>query len=83
MGKKVKVVRIVDVEELGRAGGKARAEALGPEALSKAGRAAVNARWEKYYRDHPEKLIARQEREARKGTRPRGRPPKKRAKRAR
>ena len=64
MGKKVKIVRIVDVTELGRAGGHARAANLSPTELSDAGRKAVAARWDAYYRDHPEKLNAKLEREA-------------------
>ena len=45
----------VDVTELGRKGGRARAAKLGPRKLSAASRKAANARWEKYYREHPEK----------------------------
>jgi hypothetical protein len=45
MGKKVKVVRIVDVTEMGRAGGKARAANLGADGLSAAGKHAAAARW--------------------------------------
>ena len=41
-------------------------------------RAGATARWEQYYRDHPEKLKERQEREARK-TGKVGRPPKPKA----
>jgi hypothetical protein len=51
MGKKIQV----DVTELGRRGGRARATKLGPKKLRAAGRKAANARWEKYYREHPEK----------------------------
>ena len=73
MGRKVKI--IVDVTKLGSLGGKARARKLSAEELSAGARTAVNARWEKYYRDHPDKLKARKEREARKagkmGRRPR------------
>jgi hypothetical protein len=43
-------------------------------------RAGATARWEQYYRDHPEKLKARKEREARK-TGKVGRPPKAKGKR--
>lgn len=75
MGKKV----TIDVTELGRRGGKARAANLSERELSTAGKAAVSARWEQYYRDHPEKLKARKEREARK-TGQVGRPRKKAAK---
>ena len=63
---------------MGRRGGKARAETLSAEELSDQGRNAIAARWEQYYRDHPEKLKARKEREARK-TGKVGRPPKKKA----
>jgi predicted metal-dependent peptidase len=42
-----------------------RAESLSPEEREKIGRDAIAARWEKYYREHPEKLKERQEREAR------------------
>ena len=73
MGRKVRI--IVDVTELGRKGGTARAANLSARELSAAGKAAVTARWAQYYRDHPEKLKARQEREARK-TGKIGRPPK-------
>jgi hypothetical protein len=76
MGKKV----IIDVTELGRKGGKARAANLSSRELRAAGRAAINARWEQYYRDHPEKLKERKEREARK-TGKVGRPPKTKVKR--
>jgi len=47
------------------------------------GQAGSKARWEAYYAAHPEKLKAKLERDARKGTRKRGRPlTKKTAKRA-
>lgn len=71
MGKKV----TIDVTELGRKGGRARAENLNKSELSKIGQKGANKRWEQYYREHPEKLKARQEREARK-TGKIGRPPK-------
>jgi len=45
MGKKVKVT--VDVTELGRAGGQARARNMTPAARSEAARKAVQARWAK------------------------------------
>ena len=60
---------------MGRRGGKARAASLSPEELSEQARKAIDARWEQYYRDHPEKLKARKEREARKIGKV-GRPPK-------
>ena len=62
MGRKV----TIDVTESGRKGGKARARNLSAEELTAGARTAVKARWEKYYRDHPDKLKARKEREARK-----------------
>lgn len=68
---------MVDVAEIGSLGGSARAANMSAEERQEASRQAVNARWEAYYATHPEKLQARLEREARKGTRPRGRPPKK------
>ncbi len=76
MGKKVKVTitRVVDVTEMGRAGGKARAEKLSADELSEQGRNAVQARWDRYYKAHPEKLKAKLEREAKRGTEKRGRP---------
>ena len=53
---------------------------LSQEELREASRKAFNARWEAYYAAHPEKLQAKLERVARKGTRPRGRPSKEKAK---
>jgi hypothetical protein len=53
MGKKIKV--ILDVTELGRAGGRARAANMTPEERREASRKAVQARWERYYKEHPEK----------------------------
>jgi hypothetical protein len=55
MGKKVKITRIVDVTEMGRAGGLARAANLSDAELSAAGSKAVKARWEAYYAAHPER----------------------------
>lgn len=63
MGRKVRFV--VDVTELGRKGGLARAANLTDKELRAAGKAAAMARWAQYYRDHPDKLRARQVREAR------------------
>jgi hypothetical protein len=57
MGKKIRIT--LDVTELGRAGGHARAAALTDDQLSAAGRNAVNARWDAYYKAHPEKLSAK------------------------
>ncbi len=64
MGKKVRIT--VDVTELGRLGGMARAANLSADELSQAGRNAVQARWDAYYKAHPEKLKAKLEKEARK-----------------
>jgi len=77
MGRKIKL--IVDVTELGRLGGRATAANRSPEERETAARNAVEARWQSYYAAHPEKLQAKLEREARKGSRKRGRPPSKKA----
>ena len=53
MGKKVRIT--VDVTEMGRKGGRARAAKLGKAGLSEAMRKAVQARWDRYYAEHPEK----------------------------
>jgi hypothetical protein len=60
------LVTLVDTKKIGAKGGKARAANLSAKELSESARTAVNARWEKYYREHPEKLKARREREGRK-----------------
>lgn len=72
MGRKVKL--IVDVTELGRLGGKATAANRTSEERKDAARSAVEARWAAYYAAHPEKLQAKLERQARKGSVKRGRP---------
>ena len=54
MGKKV--TRIIDVTELGRAGGKATAAGRTAKQRSAAARTAIKARWDKYYEDHPERV---------------------------
>jgi hypothetical protein len=54
----------IDITDLPSQGGKARAAALSSEELSAAGSRAVNARWEKYYREHPEKLKAKMAKKA-------------------
>ena len=69
---------LVDTRKIGAKGGKARAARLSDQQLADSASAAARARWEQYYRDHPEKLKARKEREARKTGKP-GRPPKKAA----
>lgn len=58
MGKKVKVVRILDVDdmaEIGRLGGKATAANRAPEERQAAAQTAAQARWDRYYAEHPEK----------------------------
>lgn len=55
MGKKVRVVMVVDVTENGRKGGRARAAALSPDERKEAARKAIKARWDAYYKAHPEK----------------------------
>ena len=72
---------LVDTKKIGAKGGKARAENLSGKELAASARSAAKARWEQYYRDHPEKLKARREKEARKTGRV-GRPPKKQAKKS-
>lgn len=73
MGKKVRISHVVDVTELGRAGGKATAANRSSEQRSDAGRHAGAARWEKYYAEHPEKLKAKKAR-ARKKPKSKGKP---------
>lgn len=51
-----KVTRVIDVTELGRAGGKATAANRTPKERSAAARIAIKARWEAYYAAHPEKV---------------------------
>ena len=60
MGTKV----TVDVTEIGRKGGQARIAAMTEAELSKASSKASRARWEEYYRLHPEKLEERKRRDA-------------------
>jgi hypothetical protein len=55
MGRKIQVTMTVDVDKLSRAGGLARAAALSPEKRKEAARKAVQARWDRYYAEHPEK----------------------------
>jgi hypothetical protein len=50
---------MVDITDLPSLGGKARAAALSEEELSAAGSKAVKARWDAYYKLHPEKLKAK------------------------
>jgi len=64
MGKKVKIT--VDVTELGRKGGRARAKKLTSAERRESARKAIQARWEKYYQAHPEKLKTKRSAAARK-----------------
>ena len=59
MGKKVRVVRVVDVTELGRKGGRATAAKRTPEQRKAAAQLAIKARWDAYYKAHPERLEAK------------------------
>jgi hypothetical protein len=66
--------------KLGRKGGKNSRKYMEPDEATALAHKAAKTRWEAYYAAHPEKLQAKLEREARKGTRPRGRPSKEKAK---
>ena len=66
MGKKIRMVRVIDVTEMGRAGGKATAARRTPEERSRAASAAVQARLTAYYRKHPEKLTTKRPASSRK-----------------
>jgi hypothetical protein len=67
---------------LGKRGGQKRVPkglaTIDPKRRAEIVREGADARWKAYYAAHPEKLKAKLEREARKGTVKRGRPPKKR-----
>ena len=58
----------IDVTESGRKGGLARVAAMTDAELSKSASNAAAARWEEYYRLHPEKLEERKRRDAAKAT---------------
>lgn len=60
---------LIDTAEIGKKGGDARAANLSPKARSASASQASRARWDAYYREHPEKLKARQERDKKKGQR--------------
>jgi hypothetical protein len=64
MGKKIRLV--IDVEELGRKGGLATAANRTPAERKAASALAIRARWDAYFKAHPEKLKAKLEREAKK-----------------
>jgi hypothetical protein len=58
MGKKIRVVRTVDVDDLkrgGKLGGTATAKNRSAEEREAAARLAAKARWDAYYEAHPEK----------------------------
>ncbi len=57
---------LVDVVEAGRKGGQQRRDNLTPAERKRSAQEAIRARWDKYYAEHPEKLIAKKEREAKK-----------------
>jgi hypothetical protein len=59
MGRKVKVTRIIDVTEMGRKGGQATAANRTDEERKEASAKAIRARWDAYYKLHPEKLKAK------------------------
>jgi hypothetical protein len=58
--------KLIDPVEIGSKGGRARAESLSTLELQESGRSAAKARWDAYYRLHPEKLQAKKERAAKK-----------------
>jgi hypothetical protein len=60
---KKKYVR-VNVQENGRRGGLARGAKLSPAKRKAAASKAVNVRWDKYYREHPEKTRPKKRRVA-------------------
>ena len=62
MGRKVTVT--IDVTESGRKGGTARAKNMTAAELSQSASDAASARWEEYYRQHPEKLEEKKRRDA-------------------
>jgi hypothetical protein len=57
---------LVDTAKIGKKGGEARAANLSDAELSAAGSKAVKARWDAYYKLHPDKLKAKLEREKKK-----------------
>ena len=59
---------LIDTAKIGKKGGEARAANLSPKARSESAREASRARWDTYYREHPEKLKAKKNREAKKAT---------------
>ena len=74
------LMTLVDTRKIGAKGGRNSRKYMDPDEAQELAQKAAGARWEQYYRDHPEKLKARKEREARK-TGKVGRPPKAKRKR--
>jgi len=72
--------KLIDPAEIGRKGGANSRKYLEAGQATSLAQNAAKARWDSYYAAHPEKLKAKLEREARKGTRPHGRPSKKKPK---
>jgi hypothetical protein len=56
----------VDTAKIGRKGGHARAANLSAEERSSSASGAAKARWDAYYKAHPDKLKAKKERGAKK-----------------
>jgi hypothetical protein len=69
--------KLIDPSEIGKKGGTNSRKYLEPAEATALAQRAAKERWDAYYAAHPEKLKAKLEREARKGTRKRGRPPNK------
>jgi hypothetical protein len=57
---------LIDTAKIGKKGGEARAANLSDAELQKSASQAARARWDAYYKLHPEKLKAKKEREAQK-----------------
>jgi hypothetical protein len=70
MGKKVKITRVIDVTEMGRAGGKATAANRTAKERKAASALAIKARWDAYYAAHPEKVKTKRSGASRKKTKP-------------
>ena len=58
---------LIDTAKIGKKGGDARAANLSPKARSASAKAASRARWDAYYKEHPEKLKAKLEKEKKSG----------------
>jgi hypothetical protein len=62
----LRVMTLIDTRKIGAKGGRNSRKYMDADQAMALAQKAANARWEQYYRDHPEKLKARREREARK-----------------